>query len=250
MIHNLKALGLALVAVLAMSAMAASAASANPADFAASSYPAHVVANGVGKQSFKTSEGTELTCVGVEAEEKPPVTGTGILNEQSESLTVEAPEGKGTEMFHGCHATILKIPVTVHMNGCKFTFNAGKLVSDESGTTAETGNTATGSVSIVGCEDKTKGITITVGENGKTCHIDVPEQKQVSGSVHYTTITEGGVEHVQVNVKNVVVNIDTTGGTACSGSTESAVAATSTYNGIQEATATEGKSLTIAGTKP
>ena len=248
MTRNIKAFGLMLVSVFAVSAIAASAASANPADFAASSYPAHVIANGVGKQSFVTSEGTSLTCEEVGG--VPAVTGTAILNEQGNSLTVEAPEGKGTEMFHNCHATIPKIPITVHMNGCKFTFNSGKLVSDESGTTASSGNTATGSVSIVGCESQTKGITWTIGENGKTCHIDIPEQNQVSGSVHYTTKTEGGVEYVEVNVKNLVFNFDTTGGTACSGSTESAVTATTTYSGTLKFSTTEGKNLTVTGTAP
>ena len=230
MIRNIKALGMAVVAVLAFSAVAASGAQAELAIFHADAYKATISANGFEKQSFKTSEGTELTCV--EAEGVPGVEGSATAEEDGATLTV------GEIQWNNCHATVLQIPVTVDQNGCEFEFNAGRLVTDTSGTTATSGatDTSTGSVSIVGCESETKGITITVGENGKTCHIDVPEQEQVSGSVHYHTRSDGTNEYVESTVEKVVVNIDTTGGTACSGHTEESVPATATYNGKQKAT--------------
>ena len=248
MTRNLKALGLALVAVFAFSAMAASAASASPADFKIASGSGTASAEGTTTQEFVTDKGTKLTCV--EAEGKSSVEGTATVgSEQQGSITTV------TAAYNNCHATILKIPTTVDMNGCQFRFNAGRLVSDTAGTTAASGNTATGSVDIVNCNEKTPGITITVGAEGKTCHIDVPEQNGIE-SVHYTTTEAGGVEHVLGSLNKAVVKIDYTGGSigasVCPGATGESTTGTAEYTGSTLTTAKdtggEPTNFTIVGT--
>ena len=205
MIRNLKAMGLALVAVFALSAVGASAAQAASADFSAAEYSANVTGSG-GLQVFQTSFG-KLTCA--------EVTGTATLGAQGGSLTGE------NIAYGGCHATILKIPTTVDMNGCHYTFTAGTITA---------AGTSEGSVHIQGC-NATGHITITVGTGGATCTIDVSEQTISPVTYHNTA---GGTVDVRTN--ETPVQQVSTGGSACAGGESTSkytgeIASTATHNG-------------------
>ncbi|HEX5763188.1 MAG TPA: hypothetical protein VFY04_08720 [Solirubrobacterales bacterium] len=109
--RNLKALGLAFVAMLAMSAMAASAAQASAEPkFTAAEYPATLDATGDEFEKF-TAFGGEVTCKHSEFHSEL----TGPSNE----LTV-------TPTYNDCHAlgigSVGVLSATVTHNGCKYRF--------------------------------------------------------------------------------------------------------------------------------
>jgi hypothetical protein len=159
--RKLKALGLALVAVLAMSAMAAATAQANEkADFSAAGTHIHATNANEGTHTFNIPGFPTLTCT--------EVSGTGTLAKESPELTGEAISYKTCHIVSG-----FTFPVTVDMNGCHYLFTAGTYTKDE---TSKAG-ISDGSIHIkcpVG-----KEITITVMSlDHKTvrCTIHVPEQ--------------------------------------------------------------------------
>ncbi|HET6997152.1 MAG TPA: hypothetical protein VFI03_01055 [Solirubrobacterales bacterium] len=116
MIRNLKALGLAVVAVLAMSAVVASAAQAE-ANFTASEYPAYVT----GEQETGVHEflgaGTGVTC-----------TGAHFL---SHALGGPSPDLTVTAAYTGCKDTTFGLSSTVTMNGCTYTFTTPTKVATD-----------------------------------------------------------------------------------------------------------------------
>jgi len=144
MTRNLKALGLALVAVFAMSAVMASAASAESAF------------------KFK-SEGTPTKLTGKQHAGNDVFTthtGTVSCNEakySGEQVGTEVSEVTVTPVYSECKAFgLFNVPVTT--NGCVYTFKTG----------TKTGATYAGSVSIVCPEGKVieveaPGCTVTVG---------------------------------------------------------------------------------------
>lgn len=226
MIRNLKALGLALVAVFAMSAMAASAAQAEDANFAADGYSATIDATGDNDQVFVSPVGT-LNCTHFDPHEEvtdTSVHGTGSLTAESPTLTAE------DITYTNCHALGGLFGVTVDMNECHYTFDAGTMVG---------AGTATGSVDITGCDDET-GISITVFEFGDTkheeppiCTIDVPEQTPSEGSIHYENVANGDVT---VTAEDVVVDTHVTAGGICNEEEGD-----STYNGAFLAEGTDAE---------
>jgi hypothetical protein len=196
--RNLKALCLGLFAVFAFSAFAASAAQAEKADFAAGEYPAEVKTvqdPDEPVQKFVTPIGT-LTCEEVE--------GTATLGEENQILTGTELTKKPIE-YRKCHATALKIPTTVDVNGCHFTFNAGE-------TTAP--GTSKGSVKIENCVEN-KGITITIFNNAdhkeehRICTMHVSEQT-VSPVTYHNKQTVGKKEEVTAKVEAAKVKTITT----------------------------------------
>jgi hypothetical protein len=234
MIRNLKALGLALVAVFAMSAMAASAAQAEEADF----FTGHttlgeeenvfthgnIEAVGHGTQRFDTSLGT-FSC--------EEVRGTATLAEESDTLTAENIE------YTGCDALGV-FPTGVNMNGCHYTFDAGQMTGAES---------ATGSFVIEGCSSG--GITINVyafgtsteevhNETGEViCEIHVPEQTPTEGPISYENVEdpETGKDALTVEAEEVKVHTEITAGTACN----EGVDTNAVYTGGFTATAKDNK---------
>lgn len=221
---KIKALGLALIAVFAMSAMSASAAQAElDADFAATSYNAHITANAESNQTFQTESGL-LTC--------EEVTGTAVLEKESANLSAE------DITYSACFATALKFPVEVDENGCEFNFTAGT-------TTAANENTSDGSVHIEGCEGG--DLTITIFNFSKTsvgCTIHVPEQEV--DNITYHNIETGNGEHaVTIEAEDSPVTSELTEGEPklCTTHHEDAI-----YNGTIIAEATNGAGATITGT--
>jgi|SRR5215207_4083323 len=106
MIRNLKALGLALVAVLAMSAFAASASQAKNLTTETGKYPATITAGQKTLHEFTVS-GRVVTCA--------TASFTGTLSAASKELTV-APT------YTTCHTVVFgeTWPVTVTTNGCHY----------------------------------------------------------------------------------------------------------------------------------
>jgi hypothetical protein len=200
MIRNLKALGLLLVALLAMSALGGAVAQAaeDPADFAASEYPATVTTEAdpnAPTQTFTTATGN-ITC--------QEVRGDATLAAQSNELTGTGVAETGPE-FTNCHATALKFPTTVDTNGCHFTFTAGTALTEPEGTFVD----STGSVRIHECDSATGVIVRIYGgaehtEANLGCQIDVHEQ-ELNG-ITYKNVETEGVEEVtaEVNVQNQI----------------------------------------------
>jgi hypothetical protein len=214
MIRNLKALGLALVAVFAMSAMAASAAQAETADFSAAEYPAHIDGVTDGITTF-TLGGLTLTC---EAE------GTGELKEESPELTA-------TLTFHTCHVVVLGVtfPITVDMNECHYLFTAGTYAPTETNGVGA----AHGTVHITCPEGKQIEITIFKAGGAHTpenirCTIDAAPQTPTEGVVDYFNETTESVMAVTLQFTNVKLKTTKTAtGPLCPETKEE----TGTFNG-------------------
>jgi hypothetical protein len=167
MIRNLKALGLALVAVFAMMAMAAQGAQGEEgADFTPASFPTTIDI---------TNESTFTWAVpGLPTQTCAEVSGHAILEDASPELTA-------TEIqFATCHVVTLGItfPVTVDMNGCHYLFTAHTYTPKAT----EGDGAADGDVHIVCPEDREKTITVfKAGSSGHPeadlrCTIHVPPQ--------------------------------------------------------------------------
>jgi hypothetical protein len=242
--RNLKALGLALVAVFAMSAIAAAAAQAEEiADFSAASYPTTIDAVSEGAQVFKVPGLPNLTCTSLGKSH-------AILEKESGELTA-------TDItFENCHVVSLGItfPVTVDSNKCHFTFTADTYTP----AATEGHGQADGDVHIKECENGS--ITITVFKAGSTehlpgdlrCTIHVPNQTPgAKTNVTYKNETTEGVMAVTVEAHLTEVKTEVTESTLC-GSTRTV---NSTYEGSfwAKATASDGKTYidtTVTGTKP
>jgi hypothetical protein len=177
--RKIKALGLALVAVLAIGAVAAQGAWANAPKFAAGGYPAHITAEAdpsAPAQTLTTSIG-EVTC--------SELSGTATLEGQSSELLGEHIE------YDGCQLTEGEVPATVAMNGCHYVFEVQATVSE---------TTSTGSVDIE-CTTK-KPILIDVDDGA--CLIEVPGGQHLTGVAYHNVHPEGHEEEltVEANLAN------------------------------------------------
>ena len=181
--RNLKALGLALVAVFAMSAVAAASAQATAAEF---SY-------GVGTNILKATE--------------DPSAPSQEFSTTAGSFTCDMVEGQATT-FNGSEATGEEIGYwdtalgtkaqakctgpfgtepKIETNGCHFKFKAGSTV----GTLGE--GKSSGTVDIANCS------TGEIKINAPLCTIHVTEQENV-GPITYKTVT-GTPDHVTVEAE-------------------------------------------------
>ena len=112
MIRNLKAFGLALVAVFAMGAMVTSAAQAQGvAKVTAEATTVTLDGKQIGTSNVFQREARKVSCTAVELQAHDT-----NFNGDSTILTT-AP------VFTGCEETVLKKSSTVFMNGCTFTFH-------------------------------------------------------------------------------------------------------------------------------
>ena len=227
MIRNIKALGLALVAVFAMSAMAASAAQAEgegAPDFWAAQYPAHIEATpdpGSGRQVL-TSPFGKVRCEEVQ--------GTAVLNERSNELTSE-------EIGYSGDCTALGLfPTTVDAEGCHFTFTVEE---------TETASTSNGSVHL-DCPEGTGSITVTIFEVGSEpphpeeeliCTIHIPGGQTFGGITYHNIETEDGIMHVTVEANTGGVIHESHEGSLCGTGTSE----TDSYTGSFIASATNSK---------
>jgi hypothetical protein len=173
MIRNLKALGLALVAMLAMSAVVASAGQA--ANFTAAEYPATLTGEQIAseKHVFTVAGGRKVTCEGA--------TFSGTLTSPSSTQTI-------TPAYSACHANILGaiLPATVTFNDCDYLFHV----------TAGATHDWTGTADLV-CP--TKDVEIHVYKESAT-HIDANEV------CHYTITGQTGLSKIEYKVTTGMPN--------------------------------------------
>jgi hypothetical protein len=218
MIRNLKALGVALVAMAALGAVIASGASAQ---FTAAEYPASLTGNQIGGgHSFETAAGT-LTCTTAHF--------TGTLSGKSPEVTIE-PEYTGCAVTSG---PLTGAPVTVTMNGCDYLFT-------QSGTV--TSDTAEDIVHLI-CPGSNK-IQIHVYTNAtkhaegvSLCSYTVGPQ--TIGNIHYENHTPNVIT-VEARASNVAITRD--GSILCGAASQTAV-----YRGNTEVTAKNGAGEPING---
>ena len=188
MTRNLKAVGLALVAVLAMTAVAASAAQAGQFTWenGTTLATAKQEAEG-GSQLFKITGGL-LTVTCDEVKGHAAISGSGpAASITTTEITYNDSELGGDK----CTGPLGTQPV-IEMNGCQYRFNAGSTTG--SGVTQ-------GTVDIINCTNADKSITIN---GGALCTVHVPEQTGV-GPVTYRTINPGSKK--EVTIEPNVVNI-------------------------------------------
>jgi hypothetical protein len=185
MIHKIKALGLAFVAITALSAVAASAAQAGtldvgiqPAVITGHSEPAQEHVFTVTK-STPENKGEKFNVVIPTVSFEATTQGLKI-----DELTATATYGPGIKLFGQ--------PATVRMNGCKYTLTGSQ-------TTAGVEHAAnTFTIDIVGC---TAGKQITF--QSEFCQLVIPEQNHLSHVVGKNELTEG--------VKSVTLQATLTG---------------------------------------
>ena len=157
--RNLKAFGLALIAMLAMGAVAASAATAD--EFTAEKYPVVLTGNQDGQTDIFTTTSGTVSC--------KTVSYTGTVSGPTTTVTV-------TPKYTEC--TGLGFPAEVHMNGCDYLIHI------------EGGSSTTSKVDIV-CPPE-KEITVTAVAAGTTkCTIHVPPQNGLT-HMNWTNVQKEG----------------------------------------------------------
>ena len=250
MTRNLKAMGLALVAVFALGAISASSAMAEEtkpiAHFTASEYPAKVTGSQIGKAILVVGSLGESTCNkahfhGELTKAATSLTGTGTL-EECEMHT-----------FLGQHR-----PVTVTTNGC-----TGTLTVHEKGTTDEdvTVETPDGTIhkhatihrwsgdSRLDCPEGVNGVETHAYKSGNTAHTELlctyTLKPQTVKNIHFSVITVGGKStYMTVEAKEAESKITRTSGTVlnCGGAEQ-----TGKYTGVGTVEALNEEGAMIEG---
>jgi hypothetical protein len=175
MIRNLKALGLALVAMFAMSAVVAAAAQATASNFKADSTTENAIFKasedpGNPTQDFLTDFG-DFKCQTVSAE------GTAAKT----TASVTATNVKYAGHFEGgeeCEALSQAFGAEVKFNGCDYVFHAG--TSTGTGTSAGTAD--------IECPEEA---VIEVAVAGGLCTVTVPEQTGLGPITYHNVAVEG-----------------------------------------------------------
>jgi hypothetical protein len=188
MTRNIKALGLAFVAMLCMGAVAASSASAQ--GVLTSDGPVTLTGEETGglfANSF-TGEAGNVTCEGS--------TYTGHKYDETPHELIESGESTATITPHynqeNCEAhtffNLITLPATVTMNGCDYVFHIG----DETGEAGTYGVTA----DLVCSDDNDVEIHIYEdgGHENEICHVTIEGQTGLSGP--HLTNDEGHVDLV------------------------------------------------------
>ncbi|HEX6688529.1 MAG TPA: hypothetical protein VF085_07680, partial [Solirubrobacterales bacterium] len=193
--RDLKALGLALATVFALSAIASSTASATEATFTSGSNWTTLTASAVAIQVFQfENPGEEVVCTSVSADnvsmgtDQSAITAGYTFGKTPPNKATEA-EATATECTIVLGEVVL--PITIHAQGCDYTFTAGSKTAGEVhiNSTNEPAET---------CE--TKGTVYLLGEF-RPC-IEVPDQTPTQPKVEYIngTYLKGGVNHWHVRI--------------------------------------------------
>jgi len=179
MIRNLKALGLALVAIFAMSAVVASAAHATAASFSWDSGTTRLtgtaasIADGGTQKTTITGGALSISCDTVYANASVAGTSaTSITTDTKITYTNSAEEAAGEK--HTC-TNNLGGKVTLSTTDCNYRFNAGETV---------TASSSKGTMDIV-CPAGSTGFTVT---SAGLCTIHTFAQNGL-GPVNYSTMT-------------------------------------------------------------
>jgi len=175
MYRNLKALGLALVAVFAMSAIAASAAQAQPT-LTSEVSPVTLTGSGGGYES-----GEKLHAFGQSVECEGSTFHTALTATPATEIVAEATYGPE------CRTAVQHLPATVTMNGCTYRFYNLKFVA---------AGHYDATVDIVCPPEKVIEVHIyathtTHTEKKSLCTLTVPPQKELEKATITTTTTPG-----------------------------------------------------------
>jgi hypothetical protein len=193
MIRNIKALGLAFVAVAAMSMAAASAVQASELH---ATHPGDVVITGsqIEQHKFQITHpnGPNTNCTAANFEGTVPWSGVG-QQVTSNDVTV-------TATYSQCKSFGLN--ATVRMNGCKYTIT-GKANTNTGATTALT--------SYVDITCPTAGKQIEVIAGGGACVITVPGQHNLQHIVFSNTTEAGKPHHTHANITITGITYQTHG---------------------------------------
>jgi hypothetical protein len=177
MTRNIKALGLALVAVFAMSAVAASSASA--LHFVSGAGIAKVDGAQVGVNVF-TANGSPIEC------DEATFSGTVVATTTTEQTI--------TPTYKKCRFASKTENATVDMNGCAFILTIPNEADVHNPLHIEC-PTGAGAITHNGVAN-TKAIVITTPG---VCEITIPEQTPTGGGVTYAAGTSGGRKDITVN---------------------------------------------------
>jgi len=216
MTRNLKALGLALVAVFAMGAVMASGASAFSFHFNSTAADGHTILNGkqIGLHKFTTTAG-EVTC------EVATFSGTTTSNTTTD-VTI-------TPSYEKCHINFFgsKVAATVNMNKCDYTVTSHQTSEPKPGEIKTTEAT----IHLVNCEKAAE--VVAAG-----CTIKVNPEQTLGGQ----TITNGE-EDIVLKTETKTIAYSHTGFTCGTGS-----GTTGTYKGetTVKGSETEGKAVTLS----
>jgi hypothetical protein len=234
MTRNLKALGLALVAVFAMSAIAASAAQAEGApSLTPASYPAWLTTTAEGNQVYTTDTGQKVECTTVTGQATIEKAGVGDTSVTSTDIK-----------YSGCNALIgtSTLPATVDMTGCDFKFSGGK--TDPADSTHYT-NAAV----AIECPVGVTGPDVTIFSSAANhtagtalCHITV-WNSVTAGSVTYTNVA-GATNTVTLKSVGIQNPVTRSGSLLCGNP------ATATYVGATIVKAFKDEGFQADGTTP
>lgn len=183
--RSMKALGLAMIAVLAVCAIGVASASAD--EFTAESAKANLTGtNEVATPDVFTITAGNTSCKGVS------YTGTSATGVTSVTVTPSYPEKiKNAKGEDEQNCTSLGFPAIIHTNGCQYVFNINA------------GASKVGDVQIV-CPtvgEVKQEITVTaIGAGTTKCTIHVPEQTLTANKVTYSTIGAGTTREITVSV--------------------------------------------------
>lgn len=229
MIRNLKALGLALVAVFAFSAMAAASASATDAFTVEGGGSATVTGVGTNNVFFitqaETKHGVEVSCAKAHFESTLASGATHTTVKALYTGTTAEPTSAH------CGAGALLGKAEVKMNGCDYELTGTTTGSD----VHTTGADATISVLCAKAGEHIEIIT-------SSCTIKVPAQTPTEGGVTYTN-EAGGKVTIHATVTGITYT--STGG-LCSLGGISSEGNNSDYTGTVTVAATNGKAISVS----
>jgi hypothetical protein len=214
MIRNLKALGLALVAVLAMSAVAVSAAQAEGV-VTAENYPVTLTGTQENNNIFKVGAVRSVEC-------KKATLDSTLTGPTKTALTTTAAYGE-------CSSSPSALPATVNMNSCDYTLTANTPV-------APANTTGSATVSVF-CGTAGDGIHVTVykgvphTETACTYKIDPTDPEVLKGTIEYHNIGAGTTREItaELNLKEIKTTVLTGTKLLCGGAAGETV--NSTYTG-------------------
>jgi hypothetical protein len=219
MTRNLKALGLALVAVFAMSAVAASSAPA--LHFTGGTGITKVDGAQVGLNVF-TANGSPIEC------EEATFSGTVVATTTTEQTI--------TPTYNKCRFASKTVNTTVDMNGCAFILTIPNAANVNNPVHVEC-PTGTGTITHNGVAN-TKVIIVTIPG---LCEFTIPEQTPTTGGVKYEAGTSGGKKDVTVNASITGIHYTTHGNCQIlSGKATDFTWSDGTYNGKITFTGTNG----------
>jgi hypothetical protein len=225
MIRNLKALGLALVAMGVLGILAASAAQAAPT-FSAEASEWHPTGKPLGTHTYTLPFGAELTCEEVHFD-------------PTKTYTSAVASVRATPTYNKCHATIFEVtyPVTVTHNSCEYEFQATKKTA---ATTYE------GTAKVICEKAGVKGIEIHIFQKDDLKHELAP---RCTITVKPQTIS-GILTHNEATDVTLTANTSKVTNTRTSGSLLQCGAENQTaeYHGDTTVTATDSAGNTVKST--